>query len=75
MVLFEPSGVSRQTGDYFRYSMKVKESLVFRGPMLLHNYPNLLKEAGYEVIDGGVYAPPHAHKDFRSVGFTARRRE
>ncbi len=74
VVLFEPSGVSRQTGDYYRYSREVNESVVFRGPMLLHNYPNLLEEAGYEVIDGALYAPPHRHRDFRSVRFTGRRK-
>jgi len=74
VVLFEPSGVSRQTGDYYRYSREVNESVVFRGPMLLHNYANLLEEAGYEVIDGVLYAPPHPHRDFRSVRFTGRRK-
>ena len=73
VVVFEPSGVSEQSGEYYRYSFGVEESVVFRGPMLLHNYPNLLERAGYEVIGARLYAPPHAHKDFRSVMFIGRR--
>ena len=74
VVLFEPSGLSRQTGDFYRYSMEVRDSVVFRGPMILHNYPNLLRKSGYEVIKASLHAPPHPHKDFRSVEFTARRK-
>ena len=73
-VKFEPSGVGGQSGDYYRFSLGVKDSLVFRGPMLLHNYPNLLERAGYKLVGARLYAPPHVHKDFRSVMFAGRRK-
>lgn len=75
IVCFEPSGLSRQLHAYYAYSMEPKESVVFRGPMLIHNYPYLLKTSGFDVISAELASPPHPHKDFRSVRFTAKRSE
>lgn len=69
---FEPSGFSRQIHDYYHYSLRPKDPVVFRGVMLLNNYPNLMQASGFEVISGELVTPPHPHPDFRSVTFIAR---
>jgi len=70
---FEPSGISRETGGYFDYDLAARRSVVFRGPMLLHNYPNLMLEAGFEVLHAEILRPPHPNDDFRSAFFLGRR--
>lgn len=75
IVCFEPSGLSRQLHSYYRYSLSPQESVVFRGPMLIHNYPYLLKSCGFDLIRAELVTPPHPHRDFRSVCFTAGRAE
>ena len=73
LVAFEPSGRSRQTGEHFEYSTEPRDSVVFRGPMLLNNYPQLMRAAGFEIAHEAVLHPPHPQKDFRSVCFMSAR--
>jgi len=47
IVIFEPSGISRQWHQYYPYSMKKRDPWIFRGPMLLNNYPAILDESGF----------------------------
>lgn len=75
IVLFEPSGISRQTGRYFEYSLEERQSVVFRGGMLLNNYPNILSKCGYDIARGGVLSVPHPHPDWRSLHLTANVRQ
>jgi SAM-dependent methyltransferase len=73
VVGWEPAGLSRQTNAYYRYSFEPQDSVVFRGPMLIHNYPHLLRKAGFDVVRAELAQPPHPHPDFRSITFTAQR--
>jgi hypothetical protein len=73
IAIYEPSGVSRATGSYYNYSEDPQPSRVFRGVMLLNNYPNLLKQAGFRVVRSEILRPPHPHRDFRSAFFLAER--
>ncbi len=69
IICFEPSGVSRQTGRYYEYSDSQQDPAVFRGPMLLNNYPHIMREAGFSVIHSDILHPPHPQPDFRSACF------
>lgn len=69
LIAFEPSGKSRQTGRYFDYSYEPRETVVFRGPMLLNNYPGLMRDAGFGIVHSAVLRPPHPQLDFRSACF------
>jgi hypothetical protein len=73
VVGWEPAGLSRQTNAYYRYSFEPQDSVVFRGPMLIHNYPYLLRKAGFDTVRAELAVPPHPHPDFRSISWTARR--
>ena len=73
VVLLEPSGISRQTHSYYRYSFEPQDSVVFRGVMLLNNYPALLRDCDFEITRAELLRPPHPHWDFRSVAFVAKR--
>jgi len=50
IVLFEPCSLSRDLLRFQDYEDMAELSIARRGPMLLHNYPRLLKEAGYDVL-------------------------
>ncbi|MCX7312141.1 MAG: hypothetical protein NTV56_10540, partial [Alphaproteobacteria bacterium] len=73
VLIFEPNGGSRITGRYFPYSTEPRQSVVFRDGMLLHNYPALLRGAGFRVIRQEVLHPLHPHRDYRSIFFLAER--
>jgi hypothetical protein len=73
IVAFEPSGISRETNDYYRYSLTPQNSVVFRGPMLINNYPNLMADSGFELLSAKILQPPHPQPDFRSACFVSRR--
>lgn len=75
IVCCEPSGISRQTHRYYSYGLEPRPSQVFRGPMLLNNYPGIMTMCGYDVIHSQSFRPPHPHKDFRSVVFVGRKRK
>ena len=72
LIAFEPSGISRQTNRYYNYTTEPQDSVVFRGPMLLNNYPQLMKDAGYSLVHSAILKPPHPHADYRSACFIAR---
>jgi hypothetical protein len=73
VVVWEPSPVSRITARWYPYSTNEQPPWVARGPMLLNNYPALLKRAGFKVIRQSIENPPHPHPDFRSAFFLAER--
>jgi hypothetical protein len=73
IAVWEPSPVSRVTGRYYHYTEDEQPPAVARGPMLLNNYPALLKRAGYKTIHKEILRPPHRHADFRSVFVLAER--
>lgn len=73
VIAFEPSGISHEINNYFTYSLSPKKTVVFRGPMLINNYPQLLQEAGFDLEKAELLRPPHPQQDFRSACFVARR--
>lgn len=75
LIAFEPSGISRQTNRYYSYGPTPSPSVVFRGPMLLHNYPNLMLEQGFEIVHQELVRPPHPDGDFRSAFFLSKVRD
>jgi hypothetical protein len=74
ILVFEPSGISRQTHKHFCYDLNKKNPVVFRGPMLLNNYPAIFDDAGFRTIFSAQLRPPHPHRDFRSVCFIGEKR-
>ena len=73
IVIFEPSGISRKTHKHYHYSEQNQKPAVFRGQMLLNNYPGLLKESGFNLEFADKVKPPHPHPDFYSVCFVGSR--
>jgi hypothetical protein len=53
VVIWEPSGISAETGRVYRYTSTPKRSEVYYGQtggaVILHNYPALLAKAGFAV--------------------------
>lgn len=73
IVGFEQIGVSRQTNKPYAFSDEPKPSLHYRSFMTIHNYPALLKEAGFKVEEIDLVKTNHPHEDLRIVKFVAKR--
>ena len=73
IVGFEQCGVSRQTDSFYQFTDTPKPSVLFRNFMYTHNYPYLLKEAGYDVQEINLFKTNHPHQDFRFLRFIAKR--
>ena len=67
--IFEPYGFSIQTLSYYNPDEnKDKDSVIFRGELILHNYPRLLKNAGFKITKQEILKPPHPTDPlFRSI--------
>lgn len=69
--LFEPIGISRQTLRPYQFSESEKPSVALRDGFFIHNYPHLLKEAGFAVERAELVATGHPHPDIRILSITA----
>lgn len=68
----EQYGVSRQTGNSYEFSYDPQESVVYRDFMYIHNYPNILSDCGFELMNIESLVTDHPHADFRILSFQAR---
>lgn len=71
---FEQIGLSRETFKPFEFSLDYRDSVHYRGRMNIHNYPNLLLNAGYKLDRFELFQTGHRRPDFKMVAFVARRR-
>lgn len=69
----EQKGISRDTWEDYRFSDEPRPSVQYRGPMYVHNYPGLLKAAGFAVKSIELNKTPHPHPDYRLLSFVASR--
>lgn len=70
IVGFEQIGLSRQTNIPYSFSDADQESVVFRIFMIIHNYPGILKNQGYSMVNSELLKTRHADDDFRILCFT-----
>lgn len=70
IVGFEQFGVSHETFSTYDFSAS-QESVLFRNNFFMHNYPALLKEAGYELRSAEFIKTHHPHEDYRVMAFVA----
>lgn len=74
IVGMEPIGISRQTYKAYEFSDEDQPSVLYRGSMFIHNYPALLKNAGFSLSSieaiKNIY---HHHEDAYILRFTAHR--
>lgn len=73
IVGFEQFGLSRETLTPFVFDLLAKESVPFRAFMYIHNYPALLKAAGFSLVRAEVFKTDHIDQDYRVLAFVARR--
>ncbi len=66
IVIWEPSGISAETGRLYQYSSKPKRSEVYYGTansaVVMHNYPALLAESGFTVVHQSSHPWPDRRK-------------
>jgi hypothetical protein len=72
VVGFEPFGMSRVTGEACEFSLTEKESLAYLYTMIVHNYPEVIRKQGYELLHLNVLQIDHPHEDHRLLEFVAR---
>ena len=68
----EQIGVSRESGLPYVFSFSDKPSEIYRKTMFMHNYPAILKEAGYETIYVEAIQTGHPDPDYRILSFIGR---
>lgn len=71
VVCVEQAGISRQTLQCYRFSEDEQPSVAYRETMFIHNYPALLKNAGYSVSRAELIKTDHPHEDYRFLSITA----
>ena len=54
------------------FSFSDKPSEIYRKTMFMHNYPAILKEAGYETIYAEAIQTGHPDPDYRILSFIGR---
>jgi hypothetical protein len=68
----EQYGISRQTGKPYEFSYEYQDSVVFRSFMYIHNWPNILKDCGFELQQIESIKTDHPHADYRIMSFLAK---
>ena len=69
----EPYGIPRETDSIFLMDYERKPSVHYRDGMWLHNYPEILTSAGFEVIRAEYVDVPWRDEDQRTFVISAKR--
>jgi hypothetical protein len=75
IVCIESIGISRQTLRAYEFSDKDQPSVAYRGALIIHNYPGLLRKAGFAVERSELVKNDHFHEDYTYLSITAKRLE
>ncbi len=73
VVGMESTGISRSTYAEYDFSEEHRPSVIFRDGMFIHNYPGLLKQAGFQIDNIEFIKTAHPNEDLRILSFIARR--
>lgn len=71
IVGFEHYGVSRQTRNSYKFSYENQKSVIYKDFMYIHNYPNIIETAGYDLERIEDVITDHPEEDFRILSYTA----
>lgn len=69
---FEMAGLCNETLKEYEFSLEPKPSAHYRHYMYIHNYPAILRQAGYELTHFDAVQPKHSHLDLRLLCFVAK---
>jgi hypothetical protein len=71
ILCIEPIGYCHSINRFYEFSVEDRPSEVLRYPLIVHNYPFLLKSCGYipETLDALEY--PHVYDDMRALRIVA----
>ncbi|MGE0754103.1 MAG: hypothetical protein AB7L92_02985 [Alphaproteobacteria bacterium] len=73
ILLAEQCGISWETGKPYEFSDEPKPSVIYRNFMHIHNYPAMLKVAGYAVSYSNLLKTRHPDPNYRIVVMMASR--
>lgn len=73
VVGYEQYGTSWQTFEPYVFDLTDQPSVLYRHFMFIHNYPGLLKAAGYEMEKFEILRTASDKQDLRLLSFVARR--
>lgn len=74
ILCIEPIGFCYSTNSFYEFSLQERPSRVLRHPLIVHNYPGLLAEAGYDLLQSDALEYPHVFDDMRALRIVANRR-
>ena len=69
IVGFETVGISQQTFEPYKFSDTPQPSVIYRTSLYIHNYPALLKNAGYKIIDIALIKTGHKEEDCQIIKY------
>ncbi len=69
----EQTGMSRETFKPYEFSEETKPSVLFRDKMFIHNYPGILKSAGFSLTEIELLKTGHPDEDLRVLSFVGRK--
>ena len=72
VVAGEQVGIRRDIQQPYRFSEHPQPSAPFRNGMFIHNYPYLMKQAGYQPQEARLASTPHPRPDFRLLSITGK---
>lgn len=75
IICVEQIGISRQTLQAYQFSEEEQSSVAYRDMMYIHNYPALLKGAGFSVERSELVKTNHPHEDLRLLSISAQRNQ
>ncbi len=65
VVMAEQIGLSWETDAGYEFSDQQQDSILLRWKMLIHNYPALLKKAGFRVTQSESFGTKHANPNLK----------
>lgn len=72
IVAHEQLGFSRHRLRQYQFSYQPQPSMWHRDAILLHNYPEIMRSAGFELIEAKAFPMPVPQRDWRSALFIAK---
>ncbi|MDP2796567.1 MAG: hypothetical protein Q8N94_03550 [Methanoregula sp.] len=75
IVGFETVGISLQTLEPYPFSDTSQPSVIYRSSLFIHNYPAILKQAGYNIADTVLIKTGHQEEDCQIIKYVGVKSE
>lgn len=74
IVCFEQNGLSEETWQPYEFDSLDKPSIYWRNTLYIHNYPQLILAAGFEIQEANLFKTEHPGVDYQILRVIAARK-